>query len=172
MKTFFLLMASAFAAAAQIPVTDVAVLAQTIQEVAQAIQQVQLAKTELERLGDPASIVSPTAKDLIRSISRVGQGKTLDDMQRIADGVAALSYAANGLYRAPGAVMYRADGSAVVREVQQYRKFDALTRARATLETVLSDTEERRQLVRLQIQRTLNQLMAAATPGRSYCAKL
>jgi hypothetical protein len=51
----------------------------------------------------------------------------------------------------------------VGRTVEAYRKFDAVSQARATLEIVLDDTEQRRQQIRRQIQRTLNRLHGAST---------
>ncbi|MGE3311207.1 MAG: hypothetical protein AB7O66_14660 [Limisphaerales bacterium] len=158
-----LFLAATLSATAQIPVTDVSVLAQALQEVILMTQQLEQAKLEIQRLGDPESILPKTATDLIQTLSKTGEGRTLDQIQAIATGANALAYEANGLYRAPGSVLRRADGSTVGRALHVYRKFDAVTQARATLETVLGDTEVRRQEIRRQLRRTLNRLSTAST---------
>jgi hypothetical protein len=163
MRTFLILTFLVPSAMAQIPVTDVGVFAQAIKEVALVAQQLEQAKTELERLGDPKNILPKSASDLIDTLSKTGEGKTLDEIQAVASSAEALLYDAHGLFRAPGSQIRRADGATVPRDPARYRKFDAITQARTTLEVVFDDTETRRQEVRQQIRRTLGRLQSAGT---------
>lgn len=146
-----------------VPVIDYSVLFQTIEEVAVATKQLMEAREELRRLGDPGTILPDRAGALLGSLAQTGVGKTLDELQEVAQGAAALAYEAHGLYRAPGEAVRRADGTLVARAAEHYRKFDAVTQVRAQLEVVLADTERRRQSLRRQIQVTVNRLSGAST---------
>jgi len=155
-----LLVAPAFG---QVAVIDSSVLAQVVKEVETTLEQLQQLKTEVERLGDPASVTLDTARALQRQLSLAGVGRTLDEIQAAASGSAALRYDGNGLYRPPGETIVTVDGRETPRSVEQYRKFDAVTQAKQTLEDVMRDTQERRQHLRQQLQRTLGQLQTATT---------
>lgn len=149
--------------AVPVVVIDLSVLEQTIQQVVIATEQLANAKEELDRLGNPLEIAPSMAKDLIRGLTELGKAKPLDELQAIADGAAAFVFDGNGLYRAPGQILRRADGLDVLRATDAYRKFDAVTVARTAMETVMRDTEERRQKVRQQIRATLATLQKAST---------
>jgi len=150
-------------AMAQIPVTDVSVLAKVIEDVQVATEQLNQLKLQVERLGNPAAFSPAAAGELMRSLANTGVGKTLDELRARANGATSLSYDGNGLYRAPGTVITTADGKNFDRPVIPYRKFDAVNRAKATLEDVMRDTEERRQQLRQQIKTTVSQLQSADT---------
>lgn len=146
-----------------VPVIDFSVLAQVIEDVRLATEQLDQLRTEVKRLGDPAAVKLEAARDLMRNLGMTGLGQTLEDIRALATGNDALRYDGNGLYRPPGEVMTTADGIQVPRAIGEYRKFDAVTRAKTTLEDVMRDTEERRQQLRGQIQTTLGQLRSATT---------
>jgi len=148
---------------AQIPVTDLSVLAQVIEDVRLATEQLNLLKTEVERLGNPAAIRPVGAVEVIQSLGVIGLGKTLDELQGLADGNAGLFYSANGLYRPVGDTITTDDGQTHARPAGDYRKYDAVTLAKSVLEDVLRDTETRRENIRGQIARTTSQLQAAET---------
>ena len=165
MKTLILVLLLAFAlsARAQIPVTDVSVFGQSVENVRVAIEQFKQMKKEVERLGDPAAIRPVGAAEVIQSLGLTGLGKTLNDLQGRADGSADVTYSANGLYRPVGDTIITADGPAVPRRVVEYRKFDAVTKAKNVLEEVLRDTETRRESIRRQIAQTTSRLQVAET---------
>ncbi len=150
-------------ASAQFVVIDPSVLAQVVQEVAVTMEQLQQLKTEVDRLGDPAAVALDAARVLQRQLSLKGVARTLDEVQAAASGSAALHYDGNGLYRPPGEIIVTADGRQTSRVLEKYRKFDAVTQAKITLEDVMRDTEERRQHLRQQLQQTLGQLQTATT---------
>jgi hypothetical protein len=150
-------------ATAQFVVIDPSVLAQAVKEVAVTLEQLQQLKTEVERLGDPAAVTLDVARLLQHQLAQPGVGRTLDEVQAAASGSASFDYDGNGLYHPPGAIIITADGRQTPRVVEEYRKFDAVTQARITLEDVMRDTEERRQYLRQQVEQTLGQLQTATT---------
>lgn len=152
-----------FRASGAVPVIDLSVLAQAVQQVVITTQQLENAKEQLDRLGNPLQVAPSMTKDLMRGLTDQGKGVTLDDLQSIANGAAGVMSDGNGLYRAPGQWVRRADGLDVSRTLDAYRKFDAVTVARQTLEVVMRDTEERRQKLRQQIRSTLAALQKAST---------
>ena len=150
-------------ARAAVPVIDLPVLAQVLQQVYLNTQQLEGLKEELRRLGDPAGISPSVARDLIQALARTGNGKTLDELQILANGIAGVHFDGNGLYRIPGELLRRADGQEIPRTFDEYRKFDAIVVGRTVYESVMADTEERRQAVRQQIRSALNALLRAST---------
>jgi tRNA nucleotidyltransferase/poly(A) polymerase len=146
-----------------IPVIDASAVAQAIQAVHLATQQLEQAKTELERLGDPSLIKTPSANQLLQSLSLIGAGRTLLEIQQESTGTNGTAFHANGLYRAPTDVLQTAGGAVVPRTVEEYKKYDAVVQAVKTLEDVMYDTEERRQGLRKQIDQALRELQRATT---------
>ena len=146
-----------------IPVIDASAVAQAIEAVRLATQQLEQAKTELERLGDPSRIRTPAADQLLQSLSLNGAGRTLLEIQQESTGSNGTTFNANGLYRTPTEVLQTAGGTVVPRAVEEYRKYDAVDQAVKTLEDVMYDTEERRQGLRKQIDQALRELQKATT---------
>ena len=150
-------------APAEIPVVDASVLAQVLENARIALEQLEQLKSQVERVGNPAAVRPVGAIEAINSLGIVGVGRTLEDLRASADGVASLIYDGAGLYQAPGEFIQTSDGQQFSRNVEAYRKFDAITQATTALEDVMRDTEDRRQQLRQQIQATLDQLKTAAT---------
>jgi membrane-associated HD superfamily phosphohydrolase len=146
-----------------IPVIDASAIVQAIEAVRLATQQLEQAKTELERLGDPGAIKTPAANQLLQSLGLIGAGRTLVEIQMESTGTNGTTFNANGLYRTPTEVLQTAGGTVVPRAVEEYRKFDAVAQSVKTLEDVMYDTEERRQSLRTQIQQALKSLQKATT---------
>lgn len=165
MKTIIVLILVVTAASthASVPVIDYSVLAQVAQQVTVAGQQLDQLKTELKRLGDPAAIRAGMAPALLQSLSRTGVGQTGYALRTSATGSAGVAYDGDGLYTPPGEVITTSDGQTFQRPLEPYKKFDAITRARAALEDVMRDTEQRRQQLRSQIKSTVAQLQSAQT---------
>jgi len=145
------------------PVIDVSVLGQVIQEVKVATEQLEQLTLQVKRLGDPAKIKPPSAREVIRSLGKTGVGVTLDDLQSMANGFGGVTYAGQGLYQPVGEQILTADGKAFGRPVETYRKFDAITQSRMAMEAVMADTEKRRQALRTQITATVAALLVAPT---------
>ena len=154
---------AALPAAGQIPVVDVPAIAQAIQQVSLATEELKQITTEVNRLGNPAVIHPPGAGQIIESLGLRGVGQTLEQLQTAARGELALRYDGYGLYHAVGEVITTSDGQQFKRPAEDYRKFDAITRTKAALADVLRDTEQRRQTVRDQIKTTTVRLDAATT---------
>lgn len=146
-----------------IPVIDSASVAQAIQAVFLATQQLDHAKIELERLGDPRLIKTPSAERLLQSLTELGVGKSLAEIQSAATGANGTLFNPNGLYRTPTETLQTAGGAILPRAVQEYRKFDAVAQAAQTLDLVGANTEGRRQDLRKQVQRVTRELQGAAT---------
>lgn len=149
------------AAHAALPVIDTSVLGQVIAEVQVATKQLEQLTILLQRLGDPATIRPESARDLIRALRLAGVGVPLDELQEMADGIDGVMYNAHGLYRAVERVVTTADGKAFPRLIEEYRKYNAVTQARDTLEEVMDDTEKRRQALRVQIRATTAEVLRA-----------
>lgn len=145
------------------PVIDVAAVAQAYEQFLIAKEQLNHAITELERLGDPKAIKTPSAQALLQSLALKGEGVTLADLQAAATGLAGTQFDANGIFRPPQETLQTADGRILPRVVEEYRKFDAVNQSIMALEEVMQDTETRRQSIRQQIQLSLKQLQLAPT---------
>jgi hypothetical protein len=164
MKPLLLILTlTAAVARAQVPVFDGAVLAQSVQQFLVATQQLTLVQTLLDRWGDPTRAAVQTAPALLNSLGLTGVGQTGLELRTSATGSAGVAYDGDGLYRPPGEVITTSDGRQFERPLEPYKKFDAVTRARAALENVMHDTEERRQQLRGQIKTTVSQLQGAET---------
>lgn len=153
----------ALPARAQFHVIDEAALTQMAQDYEVAMHSLDLLKSKVDRIGDVAKVALEAAHNLRWHIDLKGAGRTLEEIQAAASGIAALEYDGNGLYQVPGSVILTADGRTTSRRPERYRKFDAVTQARNTLEDVMRDSQERRQAVRQQVQQTLAQLESAST---------
>ena len=146
-----------------LPVVDTAAILQAIEQYKVATNMLEQARVQLERLGDPSTIKTPAAAALIRSLSASGVGHTLAELQGAASGTAGTAFTAQGLFRAPESTFQTADGKTLPRATTEYRKFDAIARAVQNHEQVMDDTQQRRQQLRQQIQKTLRDIQAATT---------
>jgi hypothetical protein len=146
-----------------IPVIDLSVLAQTAQQVMIATQQLQNAKDQLDRIGNPLDVAPAMTKDVMRGFAEAGRLLPGDELQSMADGIAGVLFEGNGLYRAPGQSIRRADGLDILRATDAYRKFDAVNVTRQAWEVVAAEAEERARQVRNQTRATLAALQKAST---------
>jgi uncharacterized membrane-anchored protein YhcB (DUF1043 family) len=163
-KTILILLATAtLTARAQWAVIDPAVLAQTILEVETTTEQLDQLKTEVQQLGNPASIIPVGSSAIIQSLGQLGVVKDWTDIRGSATAIAAMNYGGDGLYRVIGEVITNADGLQFKRNPETFRKFDAVVRAAAALEGVMADTDTRRQKVRADIKTTTESLQTAST---------
>jgi hypothetical protein len=155
---------------AQWEVFDPAIMGETIKQVAMTGQQIDLAlkqlkqlSTEVERLGNPASINPAGAAAVIESLGAKSLVKTWNDLRGEATASAAFHSDGDGLYRVIGETVTTADGQQTPRDSDEYRKYDAITRAAVALEIVLGNTAVRREKVRDEIKSTTAQLQSATT---------
>ncbi|MCP5523232.1 MAG: hypothetical protein H7A46_16985 [Verrucomicrobiales bacterium] len=142
----------------QVAVFDASVFGQVIKDVQIATDQLQELQGLVERLGDPGDVQLQPAVALMRSLGRLGVGVGLDDLQEAASGTDAVLYHAHGLYMPVQKVITTADGTEFPRDLDVYRKFDAIPRARSAMEDVMADTAKRRQRIRDQMLVTTAQV--------------
>lgn len=145
------------------PVIDISAIAQALEQARIATDQLNLAKLELERLGDPKAIQTDAANALMRSLSIQGVGQTLQEIQETATAISGAQFVANGLFKLPTETIVSASGESIARQIHEYRKYDAIAQAVGGYQAVLADTRDRRQALRQQIQDALRQLQKAAT---------
>lgn len=165
---YLVLLATSGLCPAAAPVIDEAALLKAVEEILVLRAQLEQLRHQVKRMGDPDAVKLDAAARLVGTLDATGAGRTLEEIRAAADGAAALRYDGNGLYRAPGAFSTTADGCQVPRDPTAYRKFDAVTQAKATLEDVMQDTHERRQHMRQQIKDTLTALQAASTLAETH----
>lgn len=165
---YLVLLAAPGAVVAAIPVIDGAALLKAAEEILVLRAQLEQLRHQVQRMGDPDAVKLDAAATLIGTLEATGAGRTLEEIRAAADGAAGLRYDGNGLYRAPGEFSTTADGRQVPRHAAAYRKFDAVTQAKATLEDVMKDAQERRQQMRQQIKDTLTALQAAPTLAETH----
>src|SRR5215210_4984617 len=154
----------------QYPVTDVGAIAQDaanqvvnlgkyVEMINNQVQQISLLTNELNQItaytqafGDPASIQKIVGADqLVNSINRTGVGQPIGQLQRLSNGVQALQYTGNGLYRAAGSNFTTPSGVTVPRNADLYRQFDAINRTTGNYSSVYDDVSNRRQELKGQI---------------------
>jgi len=185
MKTKLLIAAAAFwsiCANAQWVVYDPTVHTQQILNQAQDIakyveminnqvQQIQRLTSQLEELqqynkafGDPSQILNITGvTGLVGDLRKTPVGKTIGDLERIADGVEALTYDANGLYQKIGKTFNTPSGKEVERAVADYKVFEAVNKTTENYTNVTADVLQRRKALKDEIAGTTQKLQSATT---------
>ena len=139
-----------------------------VQQINALTQQLQQIRAYVEAFGDPAKLLSIVGADeLIQSLQTSGVGQTLGELQQLADGIEALEYNANGLYRSVGQTFRTPSGFDVPRAEELYRKFAAIQRTTENFEIVFDDVIERRQVIKGRIAATTQQLQAATTDAEA-----
>jgi hypothetical protein len=84
-------------------------------------------------------------------------------VEQTADGVAALTYDANGLYNQIGATFSTPSGNQIQRLTADYKPFEAINNATANYATVTADVLKRRQTLKDAIASTTEALQSATT---------
>ena len=149
-------------------VEDVAKFVEMINNQVQQIQRLQSQLQEFQHynqaFGDPSRIVQVTgATGLVRDLRRTPVGGTIADVQRVADGVEALTYDANGLYRRIGPTFRTPSGKEVEREPVAYKPHEAVNKTTQNYTNVTAEVLQRRKGLKDEIAATTEKLQSANT---------
>ncbi len=189
MKTITILIISgllATAARAQWVVYDPAVHTQQILDQAQNIvkyvemieNQIQQINTLTEQLGqlqkyneafgNPATLLHITGVNgLVQDLERTELGQTIEQVQKIAQGVDAATYDAGGLYHNIGKTFRTPSGEQVEREEKIYRDNAAIQRATQNYTNVFDNVRDRRRTLKDEIASTTEALQSASTASEA-----
>lgn len=159
------------------PASNIQGILNTAQEIAKFVEvinnQVQQIQTLTDQLnefkhyedlfGDPKRIVVSTITPLVTDLRRTELGESLGELIQAADGVAALTYNAQGLYNTIGESFVTPKGKTVARDVDAFRPFAAINATTANYQTVSTNTAARRAKLKGEIAATLEQLRTASS---------
>ena len=146
-------------------------IAKYVQMVENQVQQIQQLSDQLKQLeqynkafGDPSQILNITGVSaLTADLTKTTVGKTISAIEQTSDGVAALTYDANGLYNQIGATFSTPSGNQIKRETPDYKPYEAINNATANYATVTTDVLQRRQALKNDIATTTEALQSATT---------
>jgi hypothetical protein len=146
-------------------------LAKYVEMINNQVEQIQRLNSQLQELqqynkafGDPAQILNITGVGgLVRDLQKTPVGKTITDLERIVDGVEALTYDANGLYEKIGRTFTTPSGEEIERTVTDYKVFEAVNKATANYTNVTADVLQRRKALKDEIAATTQKLQSATT---------
>lgn len=146
-------------------------IAQYIQMVDNQVQQIQQLTDQLDQLqqynrafGDPSQILNITGVSALTSdLTQTPLGQTISAVEQTSDGVAALTYNANGLYHQIGATFSTPSGNQIQRETTDYKPYEAINNATANYTNVTADVLQRRQALKDAIASTTEALQSATT---------
>jgi hypothetical protein len=179
--SMLLLLGIGSTASAQWTVYDPAVHTQqiigTAQEIAKfveminnQVQQIQSLNNQLSEFqhykslfGDPQSVVASAVTPLVADLTQTELGESWGALMNAADGAAALTYDANGLYHAVGATFTTPTGVNITRNQEAFRQFAAINGATENYQKVSAAAAARRIRLKGEIAATIDQLHAAPT---------
>ncbi|MGA2279433.1 MAG: hypothetical protein ABSG80_03935 [Verrucomicrobiota bacterium] len=135
-----------------------------VQQISQLTQQIQQLQQYNKEFGDPSQILNVTGISALTSdLMQTPLGQTISAVEKTSDGVAALTYDANGLYNQIGATFATPSGNQIKRETTDYKPFEAINNATANYSTVTADVLQRRQALKDAIASTTEALQSATT---------
>jgi hypothetical protein len=135
-----------------------------VQQIQQLGEQVQQLQQYNQAFGNPAQILNVTGVSAVTAdLTQTPLGETLSAVEKTADGTAALTYDANGLYHEIGATFDTPSGKAVQRTTADYKPFEAVNNATANYSNVTANVLERRQVLKDAIAQTTEALQSATT---------
>jgi hypothetical protein len=139
-----------------------------IQQINTLTQQLHQIQAYVKAFGDPEQLLSIAGADeLISSLEQTGVGKTVGELQQLANGVEALQYNANGLYTSLSETFTTPSGIELPRAENLYRKYGAIQQSSRNFQDVTDDVKARREALRNQIATTTQQLQAATTDAET-----
>jgi len=146
-------------------------IAEYVDMVDNQVQQIQQLSDQLKQLeqynkafGDPSQILNVTGISALTSdLTQTPLGQTISAVEKASDGVAALTYDANGLYNQVGATFSTPSGNQIKRDTPDYKPFEAINNATANYSTVTTDVLKRRQTLKDAIASTTEALQSATT---------
>ena len=146
-------------------------IAQFVSMVDNQVQQIQQLTSQLEQLqqynrafGDPSQILNVTGVSALTSdLTQTPLGQTISAVEQTSDGVAALTYNANGLYHQIGATFSTPSGNQIQRGTNNYKPYEAINNATANYINVTANVLQRRQALKDAIASTTEALQSATT---------
>jgi hypothetical protein len=146
-------------------------LAKYVEMVNNQIQQINTLTSQLQELekyneafGNPAKLLNITGVNgLVRDLRKTELGQTIDQVQKAAEGIDALTYDANGLFHNVGKTFKTPSGTEVPREEKIYRDNAAIQRSTQNYTNVFDDVRVRRRALKEQIAATTEKLQSATT---------
>ena len=146
-------------------------IAQFVSMVDNQVQQIQQLTDQLQQLqqynkafGDPSQILNVTGVSALTSdLTQTPLGQTISAVENASDGVAALTYDANGLYHQIGATFTTPSGNQIQRETADYKPYEAVNNATENYTNVTADVLQRRQALKDDIASTTEALQSATT---------
>jgi hypothetical protein len=146
-------------------------IAEYVDMVDNQVQQIQQLTSQLEQLqqynkafGDPSQILNVTGVSALTSdLTQTPLGQTISAVENASDGVAALTYDANGLYHQIGATFSTPSGNQIQRETTDYKPYEAINNATANYTNVTAAVLQRRQALKDAIASTTEALQSATT---------
>jgi hypothetical protein len=146
-------------------------LAKYVEMINNQIQQINTLTSQLQELekyneafGNPAKLLNITGVNgLVRDLRKTELGQTIEQVQKISEGIDALTYDANGLYHNVGKSFKTPSGTEVAREEKIYRDNAAIQRSTQNYTNVFDDVRVRRRALKEQIAATTEKLQGATT---------
>jgi hypothetical protein len=146
-------------------------IAKYAQMVDNQVQQIQQLTSQLQQLqqynkafGDPSQILNVTGvSTLTADLTQTPVGQSISALENASDGVAALTYDANGLYHQIGATFTTPAGNQIQRDAADYKPYEAINKATENYSTVTTDVLKRRQALKDDMAATTKALQSATT---------
>jgi hypothetical protein len=135
-----------------------------VQQISQLTAQLQQLQQYNKEFGDPSKILNITGISTLTSdLTQTPLGQTISAVEKTSDGVAALTYDANGLYNQIGATFTTPSGNQIKRDATDYKPFEAVNNATANYSNVTANVLQRRQVLKDAIASTTEALQSATT---------
>jgi hypothetical protein len=135
-----------------------------VQQITQLSDQLQQLQQYNKAFGDPSQILNVTGVSALTSdLTQTPLGQTISSVEQSANGVAALTYDANGLYNQIGATFTTPSGNQIQRDATDYKPFEAINNATANYSNVTANVLQRRQALKDAIASTTDALQSATT---------
>jgi hypothetical protein len=147
-----------------------------MQQIQQLTTMIDQSVEQLRRIGDPNTYVNMLGLDsLFNEMSRIknGIGTTVAEFQRTADGIAAMKYTANGLYRDISSLPDRF-GNIVRYDANSFKSFAVVQQMYSSFNSELEQANQSLVTLYQEKQNTLQQLNSAGSliEVEKYKAKL
>jgi hypothetical protein len=135
-----------------------------VQQISQLTSQLQQLQQYNKAFGDPSQILNITGvSTLTADLTQTPIGQTISAVEKTSDGVAALTYDANGLYHQIGATFTTPSGNQIQRDATDYKPYEAVNNATANYTNVTASVLQRRQALKDDIAATTEALQNATT---------
>lgn len=135
-----------------------------IEQINKLTSQLQELEKYNEAFGNPAELLDINGVGgLVRDLRKTELGRSMRQIQEVAQGIDALTYNANGLYRKVEATFKTPSGAEVQRDENLYRDNAAILRTTQNYTNVFDDVRVRRRALKDEIAATTEKLQGAST---------